>query len=106
MALAAFVIVTVITGALLTNLFGQSSPGVWFAAALIGVLAAWFVGRLTGGLSVARPRRRSRDYEPEGNYRCPLCAGAGTEPQRSSDRDAPPGPTCRQCGGRGYVDRL
>jgi hypothetical protein len=106
MALAAFVIVTVIAGALLTNLFGQSSLGVWLAAALLGLLAAWFVRRMSGGLIAPRPRRRARDGEAEGNYRCPLCGGAGTEPSRSSDRDARPGPTCRQCGGRGYVDRL
>jgi hypothetical protein len=106
MALGVFVVVTVITGAVLTAILGGFSPIAWLLAASIGMLVAMGTSRMGGGgagVLGGRRRRRARGEDP-GNYRCPLCAGSGWEPgpMGRDDRRV----TCRQCGGRGYVDEL
>jgi hypothetical protein len=106
MALGVFVVVSVITGVVLTAVLGRFEPIVWLLAIAVGALVAMGTGRMGGGGLGGlrrRPRRRGRG-EDTGNYRCPLCAGSGWEPgpRGRDDRRV----TCRQCGGRGYVDQL
>jgi hypothetical protein len=101
-----FIVVTLVVGVGLTRLAGQPSPFVWLVAITVGLLAA--IGTRSFGGASRRPvlrRRRREDDAPTDGWRCPLCGGTGLEPGRTGPGD-PPQPTCRQCGGRGYVYEL
>jgi hypothetical protein len=101
-----FVVVTVVLGMALTGLVGQPSPIVWLVAVTVGLLAA--AGTRSLGVAFRRPDRggrRREDDAPADGWRCPLCGGTGLEPGPSGPDDRRQ-PTCRQCGGRGYVYEL
>jgi hypothetical protein len=103
-AIAAFVVVTVAVGLLLSaGMPGISPMTRWLAALAVGVIAAWLVAQPGGRRRGDRPEPYD-DGPPE--HRCPLCAGTGLDPHDRARRDTPSPARCRLCGGRGFVDSI
>jgi hypothetical protein len=98
-----FIVVAVVVGVVLTGLAGQPSLFVWLVAITVGLLAA--IGTRRFGGASRRPVPGREDDAPADGWRCPLCGGTGLEPGGTGPDDRTQ-PTCRQCGGRGYVYEL
>jgi len=104
-AIAAFVIVTAAVAVLLARLPAINPMTRLLAALAIGFIAAWLVGQPVGRRRRDRPARDDIDDGPP-EYRCPLCAGTGIDPHDRARRDVTSPERCRECGGRGFVDRI